>query len=241
MDNIFNHLLHVTLQETTSVAVQHGAPKLLVHVIPLALASPTAEVVATLAKEFVKAYFDHSAQLEKKIDKLLDSKFRTGTRKLLTCLEEKPTTPEEKEFWSGELEQAKKLLDEAFEQTDVEERKQLIRVLQAVATALIPGAAYLCKKYVNEFENQSFRMKRLSEAFQKQADDMGEYIYGGFVGMLENQQRLFEARGAHAHYSQKNSLVTASKELKARAEEIDIYIQLVKEIQQHGPAVFQDK
>ena len=104
----------------------------------------------------------------------------------------------------------------------------MVRSMQTITVALLPGATYLFNSYVSEFENRSRQLKIESERLREEAIRMGDYISGFFVGLSEGQQIVFEARAQRQHYSRKYSLTMESENLMRQAKETDIFIDFVK-------------
>ena len=201
---------------------------MLVDVIPSVIADPVSKVLGSVAKEIVKAILDNSTRLEQQLGRLLDAPFRTGTVQLRAYLQTSPVKDEERDFWIDKLRQASNHLDEAYELAATPDRKLLVRSMQTITVALLPGATYLFNSYVSEFENRSRQLKIESERLREEAIRMGDYISGFFVGLSEGQQIVFEARAQRQHYSRKYSLTMESENLMRQAKETDIFIDFVK-------------
>lgn len=225
---IFESVLKKTLEESSSKAMEIGAGKLFMNIIPVMFVSPVASIIASVSKEFISTLLEKTKNTEIKIDRLLVAPFKTGTRELMEVIELIPQNEAENNYRLSTLRDANKHLNEAYDLVD-EEHKLLVRAFQTMGLAISSGADQTYFKYLDELKKRRDELHIHSISCQNEAIEMGESLGGKYgpagIGKV--------AQGTINYYKKKllYEELEKAKEFSSSLDEFIKYIENIRKIE----------
>jgi len=168
-------ILNEALQAAASKAVEEQAPAVLGHLIRAALVGPASAALGAIAGELIKALFDRTEAMDRKLSALMREPFETAKRTVIEALAVRIETADAQQERERVLTRAADLLERAYT-LEQGSSQELVRYYQCLVAALRPQAQGYLELYTNELRQKAGGLRTFAAAENQRAEEYSPQI-----------------------------------------------------------------